>query len=218
MKLLAFDFDVVKVLGYGLSGFAFLLMFFAFMLLRQVISKDKETNNMIFKSIWGFMGLSLIMTLCIGLFSFFVQDYKQQQLADSNAIISEQKGKIGILVDDKQRDSLMTEAITSKAYEDPNKFKQVKEKQEKILDSLGTKINNSSAATDQDKKDFSNTKTEISHISSQLVKADLPAEKRDSLSKQLVNLNRKISTISEKVVKTPNTAMMNVKSKAIIKQ
>lgn len=32
--------DFVKILGYGLSGFAFLLMFFAYMLLKNEIKKQ----------------------------------------------------------------------------------------------------------------------------------------------------------------------------------
>jgi len=74
--------DFVKILGYGLSGFAFLLMFFAYMLLRQVISKGSQ-NKMIYKSIWAFMGLSFLLTICIGVFSFVTGDYKKKELEEN---------------------------------------------------------------------------------------------------------------------------------------
>ncbi|MBL7811365.1 MAG: hypothetical protein JNL57_03995 [Bacteroidetes bacterium] len=60
--------DIIKILGYGLSGFAFLLVFLAFMLLRKEQDKP-EPRKMIVQTIWMFMGLCLTLSLVVGLLS-----------------------------------------------------------------------------------------------------------------------------------------------------
>ena len=137
-----FDFDILKVLGYGLSGFAFLLMFFAFLLLRQIINKEKNTPTMVIKSIWGFMGLSFVMTLLIGLFSFLVGDYKKEQLVTSKEIIDDQQNSIELVNENQRRDSLVHATLNPDGTVDQEKFKEVKEKQEAALDSMSNKIDN----------------------------------------------------------------------------
>src|SRR5215203_2674982 len=112
--------DFVKILGYGLSGFAFLLMFFAYMLLRQVISKGSQ-NKMIYKSIWAFMGLSFLLTICIGVFSFVTGDYKKKELEENETTIQNQQNGI-----DK----------ANATPEDKKKFNDLANETTKTLDSL----------------------------------------------------------------------------------
>ncbi len=193
-----FDFDVLKVLGYGLSGFAFLLMFFAFMLLRQIINKEQNTPAMVIKSIWGFMGLSFLMTICIGIFSFFVSDYKKETLAENKSTIQDQHQKIDIIATDHKRDSVLQEALEKGSFKDAEDFKKVDEKQQPMLDSLEKKLDHSSATTD-DKKDFDSLKGQLDHVSGELSKDDLSKKQRDSLTIRYVHINSEISKIPTRV-------------------
>ena len=117
--------DFVKILGYGLSGFAFLLMFFAYMLLRQVINKSTQ-NKMIIKSIWAFMGLSFLLTITIGVFSFITGDYKQKELENNEATIKTQQNGLEILNADQKLDSLVKKAIAENIMNNPEKAEATK--------------------------------------------------------------------------------------------
>src|SRR5678815_3995390 len=121
--------DFVKILGYGLSGFAFLLMFFAYMLLRQVISKSTQ-NQMIFKSIWAFMGLSCLLNICIGVFSYITGDYKKKELQENEVTIQKQQNGLEVLKYDQKLDSLVKNAVVTNIENDPAK------ETTKTLDSL----------------------------------------------------------------------------------
>jgi hypothetical protein len=65
---IALDDTIVKILGFGISGLSFLLVFMAFLLLRKEQDKP-QPRNMILKTIWMFMGLCLIMSAAVGIFS-----------------------------------------------------------------------------------------------------------------------------------------------------
>ncbi len=71
------SFDVVKILGYGLSGFAFLLVFLAFMLLRKEQDKP-EPRKLIIQTIQMFMGLCLILSLAVGIISVPISSNNSQ--------------------------------------------------------------------------------------------------------------------------------------------
>lgn len=69
--------DVLKILGYGLSGFAFLLVFLAFMLLRKEQDKP-EPRKMIIQTIQMFMGLCLLLSISVGIISVPISSQNSQ--------------------------------------------------------------------------------------------------------------------------------------------
>ena len=183
--------DFVKILGYGLSGFAFLLMFFAYMLLRQVINKSTQ-NKMIIKSIWAFMGLSFLLTITIGVFSFITGDYKQKELADNEATIKTQQNGLEILNADQKLDSLVKKAIADNMIN--------KNASNKIIDELESKLD-SSNATPEDKRKFESLKGETNKTLDSLSKPDLSDETKTRLRNKYVLQTAEISKVSTTVVK-----------------
>ena len=183
--------DFVKILGYGLSGFAFLLMFFAYMLLRQVINKSTQ-NKMIIKSIWAFMGLSFLLTITIGVFSFITGDYKQKELANNEATIKTQQNGLEILNADQKLDSLVKKAIADNMIN--------KNASNKIIDELESKLD-SSNATPEDKRKFESLKGETNKTLDSLSKPDLSPETKTRLRNKYVLQTAEISKVSTTVVK-----------------
>lgn len=191
--------DFVKILGYGLSGFAFLLMFFAYMLLRQVINKSTQ-NKMIIKSIWAFMGLSFLLTITIGVFSFVTGDYKQKELAEKETTIETQRNGLEILNADQKLDSLVTKGIAENIMNNPEKAEDAKKAYDKIIGELGSKLDNSNA-TPEDKRKFESLKGETNKTLDSLSNPDLSPETKTRLEKKIVLQVGEISKVSSTVVK-----------------
>ena len=191
--------DFVKILGYGLSGFAFLLMFFAYMLLRQVINKSTQ-NKMIIKSIWAFMGLSFLLTITIGVFSFVTGDYKQKELAENEATIETQRNGLEILNADQKLDSLVKKAIADNMINNPEKAEETKIASDKIISELESKLD-SSNATPEDKRKFESLKGETNKTLDSLSKPDLSPETKTRLRNKYLFQTSEISKLSSTVVK-----------------
>lgn len=188
--------DFVKILGYGLSGFAFLLMFFAYMLLRQVISKQTQ-NTMIIKSIWGFMGLSFILTIVIGIFSYMTGDYKKKELVENEVTITKQQTGIEILTQSQTLDSLAKNvtvgADTAKVDETITKF-------ENNITDLQSKLDKVNA-TEEEKKKVSELKEESTKTLDSLKRSDLSKETRMRLNYKILNQTNEISRVTGNAVK-----------------
>lgn len=191
--------DFVKILGYGLSGFAFLLMFFAYMLLRQVINKSTQ-NKMIIKSIWAFMGLSFLLTITIGVFSFITGDYKQEELADNEATIKTQQNGLEILNADQKLDSLVKRSIVENMMNNPEKAGEAKRAHDKIIAELESRLD-SSNATPEDKRKFESLKGESVRTLDSLSKPDLSPEAKTRLRNRYLFQTAEISKVSSNVVK-----------------
>lgn len=191
--------DFVKILGYGLSGFAFLLMFFAYMLLRQVINKSTQ-NKMIIKSIWAFMGLSFLLTITIGVFSFITGDYKQKKLADNEATIKTQRNGLEILNADQKLDSLVKKTIADNMANNPEKAAETKQAYDKIITELESKLDISNATPD-DKRKFESLKGEMNKTLDSLSRPDLSPETKIRLENKYLFQNGEISKVSSTVVK-----------------
>jgi len=191
--------DFVKILGYGLSGFAFLLMFFAYMLLRQVINKSTQ-NKMIIKSIWAFMGLSFLLTITIGVFSFITGDYKQKELANNETTIKTQQNGLEILNADQKLDSLVKKAIAENIMNNPEKAEETKIAHDKIIAELEAKLD-SSNATVEDKMKFESLKRQTNITLDSLNTPELTPETKTRLRNKYLFQTAEISKVSSNVVK-----------------
>lgn len=63
------NLDVIKILGYGISGFSFLLVLLTFLLLRAEQNKDREPRPLIITMIWRFMLMTIFMVILNGFIS-----------------------------------------------------------------------------------------------------------------------------------------------------
>lgn len=197
--------DFVKILGYGLSGFAFLLMFFAYLLLRQVISKE-NASTMIFKSIWAFMGLSFLLTVSVGVFSYITGDYKQKQLAENRTTIERQQTGLELLKGDKQLDSLATTVVTGDAGGNHGRIDRIKREQEKILKEQESKLDKAEA-TAEEKNKFAGLKSESIKTLDSLQRSDIPPAKKQELRDKYLIQTKEISKISTGVVKRHTSSL-----------
>lgn len=201
-----FDFDVLKVLGYGLAGFSFLLMFFAFLLLRQVITANNN-NPRVFSSIRWYMVLSLVMSILIGVFTFFTQDYKKEELAKSQSATLQQTQNVQLLIDSKKSDSIAHSIVDASVPVNAATFKNATNQQAILLDSMQKKINNSDVDSSV-KNQFSNYKKQIIVTVQQLNKPDISREMRDTLALKYLNLNKKISNLPVQAIKQINVMQL----------
>lgn len=120
--------DVVKILGTGLSGLGFLLMYLAYGLLRTIINKPTQasdsTLSIELKSVNRYMALCLIMTITVGVFTVVNTFYKNEELTNKDQVIS---GYSGL----QQSDTLSRVAAANK--NDPAKLKAILKKQDTAL-------------------------------------------------------------------------------------
>jgi len=191
--------DFVKILGYGLSGFAFLLMFFAYMLLRQVISKGSQ-NKMIYKSIWAFMGLSFLLTICIGVFSFVTGDYKKKELEENETTIQNQQNGLEVLKIDQRLDSLVKNAVVGNIENNPAKAEATKTAHDKIITDLQTGIDKANA-TPEDKKKFKDLANETTKTLDSLNRSDLSHDTKVRLTDKYIIQTGELSRVSTNVIK-----------------
>lgn len=207
--------DFVKILGYGLSGFAFLLMFFAYMLLRQVINKSSQ-SGMIFKSIWGFMGLSFILTIVIGIFSYMTGDYKKTELASNVETIKKQETNIGALTDVNSLKNIVAEAGSSDKPVDTLKVEEAKKESEKLLDDLGGKIKDANATQEQINT-FTGLKATHFNLLDSLKKPNLAEDKKRDLQFRYFTNTNEINKVTTDVVKK-NQLMMDAGTRSRVSQ
>ena len=190
--------DFVKILGYGLSGFAFLLMFFTYMLLRQVITR-KTQNKMIFKLIWGFMGLSFLFTIVVAVFSFMTGDYKKTELANNEKMITQQQNGLDVLTETQTIDSIAQKA-TEIISTDTAKVNETKKNFEKNIADLQAKLDKVNA-TPEDKRKVALLKEESAKTLDSLKRTDISEETRLRLNNKLQAQANEISRISTTAVK-----------------
>ncbi len=72
--------DIVKILGVGLSGFGFLLMFLAYKLIQNLLPLP-NANPLIIKTINRYMLVCFVMTVTVGAFTFITTSYKNNFIA-----------------------------------------------------------------------------------------------------------------------------------------
>jgi len=174
-------------------------MFFAYMLLRQVINKSSQ-SGMIFKSIWGFMGLSFILTIVIGIFSYMTGDYKKEELASNEVTIKKQENNIGALTDAGSLKEIVSESVAPNTPVDTTKVAEAKKESEKVLDDLGGKIKDANATPEQINA-FADLKEKHLNLLDSIKKPDLPPAKKQELQFRVLTNTNEINKVTTDVVK-----------------
>jgi hypothetical protein len=169
------------------------------MLLRQVITKQTQ-NKMIFKSIWGFMGLSFVLTIIIGIFSYMTGDYKREELVRNDETITKQKDGIDALTNSQALDSLIKNVAADTAKTDTKNVDETIKKYEIIVANLQSKLNKVKA-TDAEKKKVSDLEEQNKRALDSLKKPSLTREARLRLNNRILSQTNEISRITTDAVK-----------------
>lgn len=111
------NIDIIKILGVGLSGFGFLLMFLAYKLLNKIITA-RSTNPLIHKSINRYMLVCFVMTVTIGVFTFISTEYKKETIASQNEQIKTDETTIDLLVTANKNNSIADSVIAAAGRDD----------------------------------------------------------------------------------------------------
>lgn len=182
---------VVKILGVGLSGFGFLLMYLAYKLIAQVIvAKNPQTN--VLPTINRYMLVCFIMTVTVGIFTFISTEYKEKAIESLSATVDDEKRKNDLFTTVRRGSVLADSIIISKNTE--STVVEIKEDYRKVLDTLSTFI--TSANDTAIKREFQVYKTSLIRISDSLQMGNLSRPKVDSLKTRFVLYNNSLSNLS----------------------
>jgi hypothetical protein len=123
---------IVKILGAGLAGFGFLLMYLAFQLIQKIIT-TKGINMQVFKTIRTYMVLCFCMTIVVGVFTIMSTVYKNDTVNQQAKAIDTTTRAIKILAATQQSKSL---ADTILKFPQSQQAAAAKTEQKKALDTI----------------------------------------------------------------------------------
>jgi hypothetical protein len=113
------NLDVVKILGVGLSGFGFLLMYLAYRLIGRMISQQNP-NSSVLAVVNRYMLVSFVMTVTVGVFTYITTAYKNNQLVtqskqldDQAKVITANKAAVELLASSQKSNELTKEVVTA---------------------------------------------------------------------------------------------------------
>lgn len=197
------NLDVIKILGYGISGFSFLLVLLTFFLLRAEQNKDQEPRPLIIKMIWRFMLMTIFMVILNGFISLplFNQNIKLQESVTELSNSNTEEITNEIAQNTNQIEDLI-ETKTTQTNEDSlrNAMQDIIDKQNKALDSIKATLTIANSKPERI--------TKIENIKSQMVttqqiildpKADKKAKFEASQKLKTLNLDlKKVAYIIKK--------------------
>jgi len=134
---------IVKILGAGLSGFGFLLMYLVFQLLKQIITV-KAVHEQAFKTIRTYMILCFGMTIAVGIFTIVSAVYKTDQLAQKTNTIDTIRLAVTALTA-TQKSKSATDSIIK--FPESKGAAAAKTEQKKALDTIGNFVAKTSPQT-----------------------------------------------------------------------
>jgi hypothetical protein len=124
---------VVKILGAGLAGFGFLLMYLAFQLIQKIITAH-GIDPQVFKTIRTYMVLCFCMTIVVGVFTIMSTIYKNDQVTQQAQTIQTQAAAFTQTVNNNNASSAI---VNSPASPQADAARAV---QKKALDTIGNLI------------------------------------------------------------------------------
>ena len=89
------NLDIVKILGIGLSGFGFLLRFLAYRLINRIVGTKPDKKVFIIISLYMFV--CFIMTVTVGIFTYFTTTYKNTQLTEQSKKLKDNSVALNVL-------------------------------------------------------------------------------------------------------------------------
>ena len=186
---------IVKILGLGLSGFGFLLMYMAYNLITRIINTP-DVNPSVLSVIKTYMIICFTMTLAVGFFTYINAGYKQQVIADQNAAIQQKTNAFSLLsaaqTNGKITDSVLLKPGNSKSAET------AKVVQKKALDTISKYLSKTSPRSTVDS--FNRAKDTVLAIHDSLSKINPNnLKKLESFRASYKRANKLIESISTKI-------------------
>lgn len=194
--------DVVKILGVGLSGFGFLLMFLAYKLIQSIVTLP-HTNPQVIKTINRYMLVCFIMTLAVGTFTFISTYYKNDVIAQQSSVIENNTKALNVLAASNKNNSI-GDSLSHQSTQD---VAAAKAEQQKALDTLGKYVNEQN--NPQLSQDFNKYKNLAMSASDSLTMTNLPPQKIAELKANVVKYNNALSQISLNVAKNISPVLNN---------
>lgn len=188
--------DVVKILGVGLSGFGFLLMFLAYKLIQSIVTLP-HTNPQVIKTINRYMLVCFIMTLAVGTFTIISTYYKNDVIAQQSSVIENNTKALNVLAA-SNKNALISDSL-SHHMQSAEDVAAAKVEQQKALDTLGKYVNEQN--NPQLSQDFNKYKNLSMSASDSLTLTNLPPQKIAELKANVVKYNNALSQISLNVAK-----------------
>lgn len=195
--------DIVKILGTGIAGFGFLLMYLAYKLIASLVTLPK-VNPAILKMINRYMLVCFIMTVTVGVFTFMSTSYKNDVISNQEAVIKSKDTVLNILAT-SQKNKLLADSISKSV--DSQTIAEVQSRQNSYLDTLQKYIVGEHNPTQRDR--FNRYKNSLSTIADSLTMENVDHKRKEFLKKKYVTVNDSITTLSLKVVNSQHPTIQN---------
>jgi hypothetical protein len=187
------NLDIVQILGTGLSGFGFLLMYLAYKLISSLVPLPNVNPNII-KMINRYMLVCFIMTVTVGIFTFMTTSYKNTVISDQAALIKSQDTVVNILTA-SQKAKLLSDSLSRNM--DSPLAGEVKTRQNSYLDTLQKYIDGEHNPAQHER--FNRYKESLTTITDSLTMDNLDRRRKEFLKEKYVGINDSITRFSLKL-------------------
>jgi predicted PurR-regulated permease PerM len=186
--------DIVKILGVGLSGFGFLLMYLAYRLILKMMPDPKA--NMI-KMINRYMLICLAMTLSVGIFTYIDAIHKSDLIQQQTQQIAQKDTALNLITTSQKNHQLSDTVLYYTGTDntsDTNKANKAKDDQKKALDSLSTYFGGNDNSNEAVK--FNIYKDSVLKFTELLQNKRLPKDVKEAYRVKYVDYNNAISRLT----------------------
>ncbi|ACU59252.1 hypothetical protein [Chitinophaga pinensis] len=187
------NLDIVQILGTGLSGFGFLLMYLAYKLISSLVPLPNVNPNII-KMINRYMLVCFIMTVTVGVFTFMTTSYKNNVISDQAALIKSKDTVVNILTA-AQKAKLLSDSLSRNM--DSPLAGEVKTRQNSYLDTLQKYIDGEHNPVQHER--FNRYKESLTTITDSLTMDNLDRRRKEFLKEKYVGINDSITRFSLKL-------------------
>lgn len=187
------NLDIVQILGTGLSGFGFLLMYLAYKLISSLVPLPNVNPNII-KMINRYMLVCFIMTVTVGVFTFMTTSYKNNVISDQAALIKSKDTVVNILTA-AQKAKLLSDSLSRNM--DSPLAGEVKTRQNSYLDTLQKYIDGEHNPAQHER--FNRYKESLTTITDSLTMDNLDRRRKEFLKEKYVGINDSITRFSLKL-------------------
>lgn len=194
------NLDIVQILGTGLSGFGFLLMYLAYKLISSLVPLPNVNPNII-KMINRYMLVCFIMTVTVGIFTFMTTSYKNNVISDQAALIKNRDTVLNILAA-SQKSKLLSDSLSRNL--DGPMAGEVTSRQNSYLDTLQKYIDGEHNPVQHER--FNRYKESLSTITDSLNMNNLDRKRKEFLREKYVGINDSITRFSLKLADARSVA------------
>lgn len=204
------SFDIVKILGIGLSGLVFLLTVMSYF----IIKKEQERElirPLLIKTVFGFMAINILAILIVGIFSLPLMK-ENSELSQQKTMLETEKKHSALLIDSLNKTQALLLSINQKttntlptSISDAKTLISTSEQDAKLL------ANNIDILPVENKKEATQLINNITLLKTEANKSD--NKKRIYAINDSINLlNKQLkSTVNLGIRKLPSTHTTNTK-------